>query len=173
MALLEAMVAMLVLAIGLLGLLGLHLRTLAAAQDSAHRLQAMRLIEDLSERLQVIPNVVALVSSLHTQGWQTGSTPSAHTPCETTSCTPQALLSHIRLVWLNHVFSSLPLGQAYIFATDATDQVGVMLAWRQHHTPPEAVAALLLSTNTADSATVHCPAHHNCHLQYIHLVAQQ
>jgi type IV pilus assembly protein PilV len=55
--LLESLIAIVVAALGILGILGVQMRTLTDTQTSM-RTQAIRLIEDLSERMKVNPNAL-------------------------------------------------------------------------------------------------------------------
>lgn len=55
LTLLESLVAIVVLALGVLGMLGVQMRTLAETQTGVRRAQAVRLIEDLSERIKSNP----------------------------------------------------------------------------------------------------------------------
>ena len=56
MALIEALVSIVVLSLGGLALVGIQLRTLVDTQNGVHRAQAIRLINDLSERMKVSPD---------------------------------------------------------------------------------------------------------------------
>ena len=57
--LVESLVAIVVAALGILGILGTQMRTLTDTQTTLRRAQAIRLIEDLSERMRVNPNALA------------------------------------------------------------------------------------------------------------------
>ena len=54
--LIESLVAIVVMALGILGILGIQMRTLSDTQNGVRRAQAIRLIENLSERKKVNPN---------------------------------------------------------------------------------------------------------------------
>ena len=54
--LIESLVAIVIAALGILGILGMQMRTLTDTQTSVRRAQAIRLIDDLSERIKVCPN---------------------------------------------------------------------------------------------------------------------
>ena len=60
--LLESLIAIVVMALGILGIVGVQMRTLADTQTTVRRAQAIRLIEDLSERMKVNPNSLADIS---------------------------------------------------------------------------------------------------------------
>ncbi len=73
-SLIESMVAIVVMALGILGILGVQMRTLADTQTGVRRAQAIRLIEDLSERMKVNPNALGSLGN-YTTGWgRTGHT---------------------------------------------------------------------------------------------------
>ena len=57
--LIESLVAVAVMALGILGILGVQMRTLTDTQTAVRRAQAIRLIEDLGERMKVSPNALA------------------------------------------------------------------------------------------------------------------
>ena len=72
--LLESLIAIVVAALGILGILGVQMRTLTDTQTSMRRAQAIRLIEDLSERMRVHPNALRQrcsggLSSLSSREW--------------------------------------------------------------------------------------------------------
>ena len=60
--LLESMIAIVVAALGIFGILGVQMRTLADTQTSMRRAQAIRLIEDMSERMKVNPNALLSIN---------------------------------------------------------------------------------------------------------------
>lgn len=161
-ALMEAVIALAVLAIGLLGLAGIHIRTLAYAQNSGHQLQATRLIEDLAERLRAHPHAQSVSSLLLTHGWTEGDGLAQLADCYQNSCTASQLATAIRLHWLNHVAASLPSGQGHIFASGDARSLGVMVAWHTN-------TGILPAYPHAFGSSPACPAHKACHLQYLYL----
>ena len=54
--LIESLVALVISVLGIIGILGMQMRTLVDSQTATRRAQAVRLIEDLSERMRVHPN---------------------------------------------------------------------------------------------------------------------
>ena len=177
-SLLESMVAIVVMALGILGILGVQLRTLSDTQGSARRAQAIRLIEDLSERVKVNPNALGNLGSYTATFAVTPA--DAPTDCSTTACTPPDLAVYDRNLWLATVKSTMPLGDASIFiAADETTagnrrQLGVMVSWRESDrsqlkadgTADTAYTSPMAAAGTG-SAGVSCPAGSACHLQYI------
>ena len=68
LTLIESLVAIFVAALGVLGIIGAQMRTLSDTQTTVRRSQAVRLIEDLSERMKVHPNALSVLSD-YTIGW--------------------------------------------------------------------------------------------------------
>lgn len=178
LSLIESLIAIVVLALGLLGILGAQMRTLANTQDSARRTQAIRLIDDLSERAKSHPNAIGQRAAFSTP-WNTAAnepedtdptTTPAISDCKTTACTPSQLATYEVAQWRNSVEQTLPLGNATVFTTADPKQLGVMLAWRANENNAGA-AAILAPPAASDAAgtTVNCPAERLCHLQYIAL----
>ena len=170
-ALIEALVATLILSLCLLGLSALHLRTLAQSQQSTHRLQAIRLIEDFSERLHALPNPTTVATHLHTQGWQTGAPQAPSSACYSSSCNASTLATVLRQQWLRQVFATLSQAQANVFATTSSQQLGVALAWPNHDAARGDAMGLLSHPLATGNASVDCPANHSCHFQLLHLSA--
>ena len=73
-SLIESLVAIVVMALGILGILGVQMRTLADTQTGVRRAQAIRLIEDLSERVKSQPNGLGVMDA-YVRDWdETGAT---------------------------------------------------------------------------------------------------
>lgn len=181
LALIESLVAIVVLSLGGLALLGIQLRTLNDTQASVRRAQAVRLIEDLSERIKVSPNGLAGLGSYQTD-WD--DTLSDSTDCSTAACNGAELASYDLKQWKDSVAALLPLGKATVFlagdesnATLAPNrrQLGVMIGWRENERQKEgesnddreAFKWPFTNAVSTGSANVQCPAGLICHLQYI------
>jgi len=171
--LIESLVAIVVAALGILGILGVQMRTLTDTQTTVRRAQAIRLIEDLSERMKVNPNALHNLASYQI-GWSTGTgtpplTPRAANQCDgSTACAGSALAQYDIREWKRSVERALPMGDANVFAApgDLTRQLGVMISWRENEADPshriDAVAA-----GGGSGPTVSCPTDRTCHLQYL------
>ena len=61
--LIESLVALVISVLGIIGILGMQMRTLVDSQTATRRAQAVRLIEDLSERMRVHPNALINIKS--------------------------------------------------------------------------------------------------------------
>jgi type IV pilus assembly protein PilV len=181
-SLLESMIAIVLVALGVLGILGVQLRTLADTQTAVRRAQAIRLIEDLSERMRANPSALSpAVLSRYQVGW---GTVSGAVPNCASGCTAADMARADIAAWKQTVTASMPLGDAAVFAvTDASGdntrtQLGVMLAWRENERQREGESAAdataykapfvvgAVATGTGNTS-VSCPADRICHLQYL------
>lgn len=167
-SMLEVMVAIVLMAFGILSVIGMQLRTLSNAQDSVRRTQAIRLIDDLSDRLRLLPNAYEQAES-YWMDWNSKPDPTAFHACSTSplQCNAAQFAQADANRWLASVHSGLPLGQAHVFATDDVRQLGVMLAWRSNENNDQATQAL--APPSTGEGNIQCPTNRMCHLQYISL----
>lgn len=175
-SLLESLVAILVMALGVLGILGIQMRTLTDTQTGVRRAQAIKLIEDLSERIRTNPDGLGNLGA-YTSGWATNP---AVATCGGSGCDPAQLAARDLYVWKANVQNTLPLGDAAIFLSSAETtagdrrQLGVMIGWRENERVREndttadtsAFKAIFAPASTASAGTS-CPSGLICHLQYI------
>lgn len=179
--LLESLVAIVVMALGLLGIVGIQMRTLADTQTGVRRAQAVRMVEDFSERVRANPNAMGNAASYAVAWGSTLGTPPAcvvNSGFPGTSCTAAQLATYDVDRWLRSVRANLPVGDATVFVSGSdARQLGVMLAWRENERAREgdsladtsAYKAIFSVTGTSTSGSVTCPAGKICHLQYINL----
>ncbi len=172
-SLIESMVAIVVMALGILGILGVQMRTLSDTQTGVRRAQAIRLIDDLSERMKVNPNALGNLSS-YVLGW--GATGPASADCKAVACDADNLAKYDITQWRQSVVNTLPLADVNIFTVaDETDplnrrQLGVMISWRENERGDSNAAYKdVFTPDSTGSAGVTCPADRICHLQYIQL----
>jgi len=169
LTLLESLVAIVVLALGVLGMLGVQMRTLAETQTGVRRAQAVRLIEDLSERIKSNPRGLDQLDD-YIADWD--ATVAAATDCSSAACTPAQLAAWDLKAWRDSVAETLPLGQATTFASSDTDEdgarrlLGVMVGWRVNERETEADSTYTTSFSV-DTTTQTCPQGLICHLVYI------
>lgn len=174
-SLIESLVAIVVMSLGILGILGVQMRTLADTQTSVRRAQAIRLIEDLSERMKVNPSALGSMAS-YTTAWN--NTPTSPADCKTTACNSGQLAVYDLVQWKQSVKNTLPSADANVFVvadeTDAANrrQLGVMISWRENERESTADYTNPLATATTGGANVSCPAGSTCHLQYVQLNAR-
>lgn len=181
-SLIESMVAIVVMALGVLGILGVQLRTLTDTQTSVHRAQAVQLIEDLSELMKVNPNALVNINA-YTSGFSNEPTPGS---CAS-GCDPSQLAAYDLAVWKQSVKHTLPLGQASIFLAPGETQnsnrrqLGIIISWRENErvgtktddidaTKARSADGTTFTSGTdADNA---CPTDRTCQLQYIPVAAR-
>jgi len=147
-ALLEALVALLILAFGVLGLLWMHQQALAQQRQQLMRSVAMGLADDLAERM----HLNAAHRTLYAKAW--GASAATGPDCTTTPCSRQDLAAwDMQQLQLN-LQSQLPEGDASVFAlTDVAPWWGIVIAWRDVNET--------YRTDTA-SGTPPCPAQMSC-----------
>ena len=185
LTLIESLVAIFVTALGILGILGVQMRTLTDTQTTVRRAQAIRLIEDLSERLKANPNALTILDN-YKNDWAT--TPPTGKNCGAALCNPTELAAYDLVQWTTAV-KLLPQGNANIFTapgesgTTNRRQLGVMISWRENERydastgyKDEIDATKVKASDGSLSAgagtTVTCPTDRTCHLQYIPVSAR-
>lgn len=137
--LIESLVAIVVASLGILGILGVQMRTLSDTQTSVRRAQAIRLIEDLSERMKVHPNALVSIDS-YAIGWRSGAAPTLQAPklCDTATCNQTEFAAYEVREWKRAVERALPLGDANVFfapgepTAGSRRQLGVLIRWREN-----------------------------------------
>lgn len=135
-SLLESMVAIVLLALGVLAVLALQLRTLADTQTSTRRVHAIRLIEDLGERMRANPHAWDQLER-YVSDWQDAASVSQAKPCHAQACSAVELAQYDLQQWRLQVAASLPLGQSRLFLAPGENlaanrrQLGVMIRWRE------------------------------------------
>ena len=181
--LIESMVALVIAALGILGILGVQMRTLSDTSTTVRRAQAIRLIDDLGERMRTNPNAMVNLGS-YVSNFATNP---AVGSCAS-GCDHAALAAYDLAVWKQAVRNSLPLGQAEIFIPPAEAgvaaaqrrQLCIMIAWRENERDTTAaykddIDATKVRDNSGNltaGAALACPANRICHLQYIPVPAR-
>ena len=105
--LIEVLIAMVVLAVGLLGLAGLQASSLSNNQSAYNRSQATQLAYDLADRMRANTSTAALTR-------YTGAIPTAGiaTCLTTTGCTSTQMAENDLFEWNSAVTTTLPNGRA-------------------------------------------------------------
>jgi type IV pilus assembly protein PilV len=175
--LIESLVAIVVASLGILGILGVQMRTLSDTQTTVRRAQAIRLIEDLSERMKAHPNALVNIDS-YVIGWRAGAAPTLQAAklCDAANCTQTEFAAYEVREWKRAVERALPLGDANVFfapgepTAGSRRQLGVLIRWRENERDSSAGYTGDLSTTSAalgGGGVATCPADFTCHLQYI------
>ena len=187
--LLESLIAIVIAALGVMGIIGVQLRTLTDAQNTVHREQAIRLIEDLSERMKIGPNALKNLNSYTSNFANTPDPNNCLTGCDAAKQAKNDVA-----IWKLLVKNALPLGQASIFIAPGEEgvdpssrrQLGVMVAWRENErnglssgdkrqtdaTQVRAADGTLSAGAGTDQAINACPDGYTCHLQYVPVSAR-
>lgn len=124
-ALMEALVALLVLALGVLGVLWLHQQALMQQRQQLMRSVAAGLADDLAERMRLN----ASQASLYAKAW--GNSPRSTTvDCAASPCSTQDLAAWDMQQLLQTLPKQLPDGDVAIFAlTGVPGWQGIVMAW--------------------------------------------
>jgi type IV pilus assembly protein PilV len=170
-ALIEAIVALVVLGLGLLGLVGAQTRLLADGRANAQRATAIWLTDDLANRLTT--NRDAALTGQYNRAWDDGAPPMPNPNCAAAPpCTPAQQAAIDLIEWLGIVQGALPGATTTVFrsASDAR-QLGIAISWVPNESvasadDQKAVRTLLNATVAANGAT--CPDNNRlCHLSYV------
>jgi type IV pilus assembly protein PilV len=148
MALLEALVALLILAFGVLGLLWMHQQALLQQRQQVMRAVAVGIANDLAERMRLNAAQV----TRYAKAW--GTAHADESDCAAAPCTRQALAAWDLQQLQQSLQRQLPEGDATVFALkDAAQWWGIVIAWRDVNET--------YRTDTT-SGTPPCPAHMSC-----------
>ena len=182
--LIESLVALVVAALGILGIAGVQMRTLTDTGTTVRRAQAIRLIEDLAERMKVNPNALINIERYTSPYQEKAENLEVLRNCRETACSPDEQSSYDIHQWKTMVERSLPLGRASLFLAPGEledsnrRQIGVIIAWRENErsdlsredidfTDASKMAdgsGGFISWTDEENA---CPEGYTCHLQYI------
>jgi type IV pilus assembly protein PilV len=98
----EALVALVVISVGMLGIAGLYLSSLQAGRSANLRVQAVNLASEMADRIRANRN------GRNAYVLAAGTLPSAVTCSGTTDCTPAALAQSDQNVWVTAIRAALP-----------------------------------------------------------------
>lgn len=174
-SLIEALVALLVLALGVLGMAGIQTRTLVESRTTNARSVAVMMADDLLDRMQT--NATIRTTNPATNPYIVGfSDTLTASDCMTGTCNGTQLAQFDLQQWKAQLSQLLPGGNARIFrsTTDST-QFGVLIGWNATQAKNEGMASTTTETsayNTAIAvntgiASINCPSDLTCHLVYI------
>ncbi|WP_372661105.1 type IV pilus modification protein PilV [Hydrogenophaga sp.] len=173
-SLIEALVALLVLALGIMGLAGIQTRTLLEARATNTRSVAIQLAEDLLERMQAnsVIRVINPATNPYVASW---GVPAAGTDCTAQFCTGDQLASFDIAQWKAGLSQALNGGDARIFrSTTDPSQYGVLIGWSETQAKGQDGAATAETAQFASAIAVNtgvagitCPNGMICHVVYI------
>jgi len=169
LSLIESLVALLVLALGIMGLAGVQARLLAENRSTNSRAIAVSMIDDITNRM-------ILNRELATSGGYALSLadpdPVPAVDCAAAACSNNQLATFDLARWRASVRTLLAGGRSTVFAS-TTDprQMGVMIAWPANEGKGADTDTKYTSIFSASVATgvagVSCPDGFQCHLVYV------
>jgi type IV pilus assembly protein PilV len=125
--LIEVLIAMLVLAVGLLGLAGLQASSLKNNQSAYNRSQATQLAYDMADRIRANP---VDANNLATSAYVATTTPAVQTSCGSSpGCIPALMAQNDRFNWLANIGNTLPSGTGSITVVAATRTFTITINW--------------------------------------------
>ena len=130
-SMIESLVALLVLAIGVLGLAGLQTRSLVETRHTNARANALMLANDLAERMRLNRDQAIITDNSNPYLRDFEQSIAAGPTCTTKACTPAELGQFDRDEWSRSVRQLLPGGQARVEAP-ANNQIRVTFRWRNN-----------------------------------------
>jgi len=178
-SLIEALVSLLILALGVLGMLGVQLKSLSDNQTATHRVIAARLAEDLFERLKAnstglnfnASGVTGVAMYSLNSSWSVVSARPPNELCSANVCDADRQARYDLWYWQTSVRNTLPGGNSTTFVSPSDpQQLGVMVAWRLRNTDQSGNSA----TDTTRSGWLNvdvvggptCPADSACLVAY-------
>lgn len=193
LTLIESLVALVILALGVLGLAGVQTRVLVESRTTNSRAIAIGLIDDLNNRMLLnrdaavgvpvspgVPNVIAsayatlpVQTFLGAPAAATAITPDPMdcriSPSTPVICTPAQLAQYDLMAWRRAVAAAFPNGRVHVF-NSAQDprQIGIAIAWpsNERSVADQTAATLPFVITDAALGDAACPTDFICHIVY-------
>ena len=169
-SLIESLVALLVLALGVLGMAGLQTRTLVESRSTNSRSVAIDMVDDLSERIQFNTGARLLPVNPYVVNFgAVGAAPN----CFNAVCSPAQTAQLDLAQWKQTIAALLPGGDAAVFLLpNDNTQIGVLISWNdnvssQADDPNDGGAYRAPLAVNVPAAGLVCPPTSICHLAYI------
>jgi type IV pilus assembly protein PilV len=135
LSIVEALVALVVIAVGMLGIAGLYLSSLQASRTAKLRTQAVQLVGSLADRIRANRDAAIAYDTA-----QYGGAPQKHS-CDTATCTAANLAEDDLSRWMDDLkdpISGLPGGTRVVGTVVVTDRVRpnpdnyvITVSWRE------------------------------------------
>lgn len=165
LSLVESLVALVVLALGIMGLAGVQARMLAESRTANHRATAIGFIDDLSNR--ILLNRDAAMANSYALAWSATRTAVDCTATAATPCTGAQLAQSDLNLWRLALRAALPGANARVFQSPTDPrQIGIAVAWSANERTSDADYNLPFAITAANSGT-NCPANSICHVVYV------
>ncbi|WP_432731966.1 type IV pilus modification protein PilV [Variovorax sp. W6] len=111
-SMIEALVALLVLSLGLLALAGFQIRVLSDSVGASNQSIAMQLAGDMADRIRANPVASAAAASPYVVDWSPADEEEPKPSCVSASCNAAELAAHDLWSWKRAVAAALPGGLA-------------------------------------------------------------
>lgn len=173
MSLIESLVALLVLALGIMGLAGVQARMLAENRTTNSRAIAVSLIDDLANRMQL--NRDAALAGAYDVAFLAGAGAAilpAAVDCSSATCTSAQKAQSDLNTWRTAMRALLgPGGNSAVFRPAPpldSNQIGIMIAWTANEGSDSGGGIRDKTIFFVPSGTpTSCPADSICHLVYV------
>ncbi len=170
LSLIESLIALVVLAVGVMGLAGLQARMLVESRTANHRAVAIGFIDDLSNRMLL--NRDAAMANNYALDWDKTKNKKDCTADAAKQCSGADLAQSDLNLWRLALTDALPNANANVFpSTTDSRQIGIAVAWsaneritdktdKKYHSPFEV-------TKDKNKLGTDCPDKSICHVVYI------
>jgi len=161
LSMIEVLVALTIVAFGVLGLLGLQARALSFQRDSFDRRTAAEMVAQMGERMRA--NHIGFVSGSYASAYHVNTpTPLAITSCAIpTNCTSLELAFRDRAQWFADYRRRSP-GSAAYFVWDIADPRSILISVAWPEPQATGVDPLCTQINALPAVTVPIPAAYRC-----------
>lgn len=181
----EALVALFLVAFGLMAMAAMQVRNLNETRNSAYRQTAAQLASDLLDRMLI--NTTARTSAGVGQGYAAyltgwGAQATASLDCRSVTCSSNELGQFDLWQWKTALRQQLPDGDAQVFRSPTDpNQLGVLFRWKRLSARNEGSASTVVQQLFAAADEVRdglgqtgtgvtgitCSAGYTCHLTYV------
>lgn len=181
-SMIESLVAMLILAFGVLGMVGVQIRGMVDSQNSAQITIATQLANDLFERIKTNPSANYLFNTTfdrfdplnnaqwawlgnYAYAWGSGA-PAVSTACDANFCDTTQRATWDVARWKESLALRIPGGSSQVLVSpDDTRQVIVIIGWPMKEGSSASPYTATIPGVTLPSA---CGSTHTCHFIYGH-----
>lgn len=180
MSMIESLVAMLILAFGVLGMVGVQIRGMVDSQNSAQITVATQIANDLFERVKTNPNAYSVFNTTFSAtdplnanqwawlgnyafNWNTAA-PSVSTACDDNYCDAAQRATWDVAQWKANLSARIPGSDSQVLVSpDDPRQIIVIIGWLRKE---GATASPYVGTIPGVTLPSACSSTHNCHFIY-------
>lgn len=166
LSLIESLVALVVLALGMMSLAGVQARLLVESRTANSRATAVGLIDDLTNRMLL--NRDAAIANNYNLAW--GAAVAAQ-DCVNNQCSGVQLAQSDLNLWRARLTTTLPLANARVFQSpNDPRQIGIAIGWSANESKAADTGSATYQPFSVTAATsgADCPAGLICHIVYVY-----